>query len=108
MEKCKEKNSQSKNSTIGMKQERIFLVLFLLIIGMFLSHSKKIIKTVAGLPPFSGDGTLAVDAIFDRISGVFGTASNDIFISDTFNHVIRKVDKNGIITLCWCTWSKGE
>jgi streptogramin lyase len=61
----------------------------------------KIITTVAGcgLKGFSGDGGSALSAKLNGPEGVFVDSDNNIFIADTFNHRIRRVDgKSGIIS----------
>ena len=58
-----------------------------------------IINTVAGSDRgYFGDGGPAIDAGLDRPEGVTPLSGGAYLIADTFNHVIRKVDANGIIT----------
>ena len=59
-----------------------------------------IITTVAGngTAGFSGDGGPATNANLFWPSGVAVDASGNLFIADTYNELIRKVDTNGIIT----------
>ncbi len=60
-----------------------------------------IITTVAGSvgPGFSGDGGLATEAMLRWPSGAAVDSFGNIFIADTHNHRIRKVDaETGIIT----------
>ncbi len=60
------------------------------------------ITTVAGIgrsPGFSGDGGDATNAQLDKPHGVWVDSSENIYVADTNNHVIRKVDgATGIIT----------
>ena len=60
------------------------------------------ITTVAGIGRshgFSGDGGDATNAQLDKPRGVWVDSSENIYIADTNNHVIRKVDAaTGIIT----------
>ncbi len=58
-----------------------------------------IINTVAGngIAGFSGDGGPATSASLNVPSGVFVDGLGNIYIADTFNHRIRKVDMSGII-----------
>jgi streptogramin lyase len=54
-----------------------------------------IIDTVVGQganPGFSGDGGLATDALLNTPTGVHVDVSGNIYVSDTKNDVIRKVD----------------
>jgi hypothetical protein len=62
-----------------------------------------IITTVAGTNSagFFGDGALAVFAKLSSPQAVTVDGSGNLFIADTGNHRIRKVDTNGIIT----TWA---
>jgi sugar lactone lactonase YvrE len=59
-----------------------------------------IITTVAGTnsPGFSGDGGPAVNAKLNEPDGVVVDIFGNLFIADTGNKRIRKVDTNGIIT----------
>ncbi|MGH9721490.1 MAG: hypothetical protein ACRD8O_14870, partial [Bryobacteraceae bacterium] len=63
-----------------------------------------IITTVAGIGPtnadgaFAGDNGAATQARLNRPAGVAVNGSGEIFIADTNNHRIRKVDTKGIIT----------
>jgi sugar lactone lactonase YvrE len=58
-----------------------------------------IITTVAGegTPGWSGDGGPATDAKLNRPSGVFVDAAGDLYIADTRNKRIRRVNKLGFI-----------
>jgi sugar lactone lactonase YvrE len=59
-----------------------------------------IITTVAGngFPGYSGDGASATGASLNVPSGLTFDASGNLYIADTLNHRIRKVDTNGIIS----------
>jgi sugar lactone lactonase YvrE len=59
-----------------------------------------IITTVAGrgTPAFSGDGGTATNALLAYPNSVVVDASGNLFIADSINNRIRKVDTNGIIT----------
>ena len=53
-----------------------------------------IVTTVvgSGVAGFSGDGLLAVDAELRLPQGVFVDTNGDIYVADTNNHVVRRVD----------------
>src|SRR5665213_1429091 len=59
-----------------------------------------VITTVAGKGPssFSGDGSKATNATLYWPQGLALDAAGNIFIADSWNNRIRKVDTNGIIT----------
>ena len=59
-----------------------------------------IINTVAGgrYTGFGGDGGPATDASFSSNIKVGLDASANLLIADTFNHRVRRVDSNGVIT----------
>ncbi len=62
-----------------------------------------IITTIAGSGSpdqggFQGDGGSAIDARLNRPSAIAVDAQNNLYIADSENHRIRKVDTNGIIT----------
>jgi len=63
-------------------------------------NNAHIIETVAGdgTEDYSGDGGPAVQARLDHPNGVAVDASGSIYIADSYNHCIRKVDTSGIIT----------
>lgn len=58
-----------------------------------------IISTVAGTGTqgYSGDGGPATKATLDYPEGVFADAKGNLYIADSGNYVIRKVDPKGII-----------
>ena len=57
-----------------------------------------IITAFAGTGSGGGDGGPAVDARLSRPSGVAVDGEGNVYIADTFNHRIRKVDSTGTIT----------
>jgi sugar lactone lactonase YvrE len=59
-----------------------------------------IIATIAGTGDrgFAGDGGLAKEAQMSRPQGIAVDAGGNLYIADSDNHVIRRVDTHGIIT----------
>jgi uncharacterized protein (TIGR03437 family) len=51
-----------------------------------------------GIRGYSGDGGPAVNASVNGPSGIFADASGNVFLADTANFRIRKIDGNGQIT----------
>jgi sugar lactone lactonase YvrE len=62
--------------------------------------SDGIIATIAGTGDrgFGGDGGLAIEAQMSRPQGIAVDAAGNLYIADSDNHVIRRVDTHGIIT----------
>lgn len=60
----------------------------------------QIIQTIAGngIEGFSGDGGPAIEASLRTVQGLALDAAGNLYIADVGNHVIRRVDTNGIIT----------
>jgi streptogramin lyase len=58
------------------------------------------IATLAGTGQagYSGDGGQAIKAQLDNPFGIVRGPDGALYICDTMNHVIRKVDRNGVIT----------
>lgn len=67
------------------------------------------ISTVAGnhTSKYSGDGGAATNAGIYFPVGITATDDGTLFIADNHNHVIRKVDKDGIITTVAGNGTKG-
>ncbi|MFP5043030.1 T9SS type A sorting domain-containing protein [Parasediminibacterium sp. JCM 36343] len=66
---------------------------------------KGIITTVAGTGAvgdgaggYSGDGGLAVNARLSNPSGIIFDSKDNLYIADSYNNRIRKIDTNGIIS----------
>lgn len=55
-------------------------------------------ETGLGVIGYSGDGGLATEAHFRTVSGITIDSEGNLYISDSANHRIRKVDPEGIIT----------
>jgi len=68
--------------------------------GTIIRNNISIITTIAGNGTFgySGDGGPATEAQFKYPFGVAVDTSRNLYISDSYNYRIRKVDQNGIIT----------
>lgn len=56
------------------------------------------IQTVAGAVHFAGDNGPAAMAIFNGLEGVVSDARGNIYVADTGNNRIRKIDTSGIVT----------
>ncbi len=76
-----------------MKHVTFFLVLLFFFQSIYCSIP--IIKTLVGTPYFYGNGILATEAHLRPTSISF--SNNVLFIADTDNYVLRKVDHYGII-----------
>jgi sugar lactone lactonase YvrE len=65
-----------------------------------ITASNGLISTIAGndKQDYLGDGGLATAASLDSPRGLATDAAGNIYISDTHNQRIRKIDSNGIIT----------
>jgi sugar lactone lactonase YvrE len=68
-----------------------------------------VITTVAGTghAGYSGDNGLATAAALNSPSGVAVDVSGSLYVADTYNHRIRKVDTAGVITTVAGTGSSG-
>jgi sugar lactone lactonase YvrE len=58
------------------------------------------ITTIAGngIAGFSGDGGLAINASFNSIQSLAFDSYGNLYISDFYNHRIRKIDTTGVIS----------
>jgi RHS repeat-associated protein len=68
--------------------------------------------TIAGsnnqqIPGYSGDGASATSALLNGPSGVAVDASGNVYIADTSNNVIRKVNPQGVISTVVGTSTQG-
>ncbi len=73
------------------------------------SAQKPKIETFAGSGQagYAGDGAQAAKAQLDNPFGVARGPDGSLYICDTMNHVIRKVDRNGVITTVAGAGKKG-
>jgi sugar lactone lactonase YvrE len=57
------------------------------------------VTTVAGTgaPGYAGDGGPALEALFNRPTDVASTPDGGLFIADSFNHVIRRIEPDGTV-----------
>lgn len=69
-----------------------------------------IIATIAGIGDrgFSGDGGLAIEAKLSRPQGLAVDDLGNVYIADSDNHVIRRVDTHGLITIVAGTGKTGN
>jgi sugar lactone lactonase YvrE len=51
-----------------------------------------------GIRGYSGDGGPSIDASLNGPSGIYADRTGNVFLADTANYRIRKIDLNGIIT----------
>ena len=56
------------------------------------------IQTVAGMVHFAGDNGPAAAAIFNGLEAVVSDAQGNLFVADTGNNRVRKIDSSGIVT----------
>jgi len=78
----------------------IFFLLFLFSTSVCSLLKAQKIATIAGngVQGFSGDGGLATTATLGYPDAVVVDASGNIYIADTWNNKVRKIDSTGIIT----------
>lgn len=72
----------------------------------------RLIRTVAGTgdPGWSGDGAGALAACLNEPKSLTLDAEGNLFIADSENHVVRKIDRktNCIRTVAGCTQGVGS
>ncbi len=71
--------------------------------------SSGVISTFAGTgtPGFGGDGGSATSSLLSFPQGVAADGSGNVYIADTFNHRVRKVDSSGTISTFAGTGMRG-
>jgi sugar lactone lactonase YvrE len=80
----------------------VLFVSLLVTWGLTRSDSQ-VIQTIAGTgsPGYSGDGGRAVEATLNTMQGLLAGAidsNGNLYIADTNNHVVRRIDATGVIT----------
>ena len=65
-----------------------------------ISAADSTITTFAGMSPggFSGDGDIPTNAQFAFLETVFGDTVGNIYVTDTFNHRVRRINTVGNVT----------
>jgi sugar lactone lactonase YvrE len=73
------------------------------------ADGKLITISGTGQKGFSGEGVDASEAVFNGIHNIVRSSNGDLYISDTFNHLIRKIDgkSNLISTVAGIPQKKG-
>jgi len=71
--------------------------------------AKGAITTIAGSGQrgFAGDGGPALEASFNSMHSLALAANGDLYLADTLNHRVRKVDKKGVVTTFAGTGKEG-
>jgi hypothetical protein len=87
-----------------MRSLLVFALTAILVAGVLFASAADtpvaIIQTVAGngTSAFSGDNGAAVSASLSDLFGLAVDAFGNLYIADTSNHRVRKIDTSGIIT----------
>lgn len=89
-----------------------FLFSFIIILTLDLSWSYAApgeVTSIAGTGNrgFSGDGSLATNAMIDHPAGIYVDINGIVYFSDYLNNRIRKIDQSGIITTFAGTGERG-
>lgn len=87
---------------------KTILFMFLFTAFCVISSAQKII-TIAGngASGMSGNGGKATQASFNSPTGSAQDANGNVYIADNFNHVVRKIDRAGIVSIFAGTGHKG-
>lgn len=89
--------------------EFVVLILLVVTIGKADQQPKTQIKSIAGTGQagYAGDDGPAADAQLNNPFGVVIGPDGAIYFCDTMNHVIRRIDRNGVITTIAGSGRKG-
>ena len=93
-------------ATLNAPHELLFLADGTLLIADTFNHRIRAIRpdgtihTIVGngKAGHKGDGGAATEASLDNPQGIAADRAGNLYIADTFNHVVRRVDTNGIIS----------
>ncbi len=69
--------------------------------------ARGVISTVAGSDPGAGDGGAALSARLFQPGGIALDGAGNVYVSDTLNHRVRKIDAQGVISTVAGTGSAG-
>ncbi len=88
----------------------IFKIVFSLFFILTIQYSDaQIVSTIAGMLDSIGKrDDVALNATFNNPHGVEVDKFGNVYIADRYNHLIRKLDTNGIVTTIAGTGSKGS
>ncbi|MEI7493524.1 MAG: hypothetical protein WCJ92_02870 [Alphaproteobacteria bacterium] len=67
------------------------------------SGTMSVIAGITGTAGFSGDGAAATAAMLNTPAGIYVDSSNNVYIADTGNHLIRKISGGIISTIAGTT-----
>jgi len=83
--------------------------IFFIVALMSTTSYGQIITTIAGngVPAYTGNGGAATSASLDGPNGVAVDQTGNIYVSEYWNHTIRKITPSGIITTCAGNGSPG-
>lgn len=94
------KRNSTRMTTKFTRQNISSLLLTLTLTWPSLAHAEYLITTIAGdgTSGYSGDGKLATTAQLNKPWGLALDSNNNLYVADSQNHRIRKIDTHGIIT----------
>ena len=94
-------NQTSLNSACSVFQSEATGDIYIGTVGsvLKLSKSNQLVSTIAGtISKYTGDGSSAIQAQLNGPTGVAISPNGEVYISDSSNDVIRKIDTNGAIS----------